>query len=176
MLESIGHSRMSCWRRIELGFGHSAYTRSSASTCSVVYRTYLPLSICLSKPTPPPFRSVTVAAILHPRKCPKWQRRSKCRVQTGCCPFKLLSRGFPFNRPWVFRFSGTLELLVGRWRGDKRERRDWRDSQIWSPYEDEKINLGEKRTAPSSLHGVDCWSQCSKQTSEENTWHSRLLS
>lgn len=47
MFERIGHSRISCCRRRELGFGHSAYTLSSASTCSAVYRTYFPASRCL---------------------------------------------------------------------------------------------------------------------------------
>lgn len=45
MLERIGHSRISCCLRNELGFGHSWYSLSRASTCSGVYLTYLPLSI-----------------------------------------------------------------------------------------------------------------------------------
>ena len=42
MLDKMGLSLMSWWRRMELGLGHSWYTRSSASTCSFVYRTYFP--------------------------------------------------------------------------------------------------------------------------------------
>lgn len=45
MLERMGHSLISCWRRMELGLGQSWQSLSSASTCSGVYRTYLPLSI-----------------------------------------------------------------------------------------------------------------------------------
>lgn len=44
MLDKMGHSRISCWRRMELGFGQSWYSLSRASTCSGVYRTYLPFS------------------------------------------------------------------------------------------------------------------------------------
>ena len=38
MLARMGHSRSSCWRQEKLGLGHSVYTRSSASTCSGMYR------------------------------------------------------------------------------------------------------------------------------------------
>uniref|UniRef100_A0A0E0EZ05 Uncharacterized protein n=1 Tax=Oryza meridionalis TaxID=40149 RepID=A0A0E0EZ05_9ORYZ len=83
MLARMGQSRSSCWRREELGLGHSAYTRSSASTCSGVYRTYLPESIpALSYPPPPPpppppplplplrIATATAAAILHHQSFP----------------------------------------------------------------------------------------------------------
>jgi hypothetical protein len=46
MLRRMGQSLTSCCRRSEEGLGHSLYTRSSASTCSGVYRTYLPVSTC----------------------------------------------------------------------------------------------------------------------------------
>ena len=42
MFAKMGLSLISWCRRIELGFGHSWYTRSNASTCSFVYRTYFP--------------------------------------------------------------------------------------------------------------------------------------
>jgi len=42
MCARMGQSLMSCWRRMELGLGHSWYTCSRASTCSFVYRTYFP--------------------------------------------------------------------------------------------------------------------------------------
>jgi hypothetical protein len=64
----MGHSLMSCCLRKELGFGHSVYTLSNASTCSGVYLTYLLVSICLfaetlytesaiHKTTPKPYKT-----------------------------------------------------------------------------------------------------------------------
>ena len=89
MFERMGHSRSSCCLRAELGLGHSAYTRSSASTCSGVYRTYLPVSMPpLSYPPPPsllPLRIATAAAI-SARPLRQHHRKQKLLLASSRAP------------------------------------------------------------------------------------------
>uniref|UniRef100_A0A0A9G3B7 Uncharacterized protein n=1 Tax=Arundo donax TaxID=35708 RepID=A0A0A9G3B7_ARUDO len=113
MFARMGHSRSSCCRRAELGLGHSAYTRSSASTCSGVYRTYLPVSSPpLSYPPPPsllPLCIATAAAILARPPTTTKRKSSKTQASYASCnhfPFTLAKA----RTPKLFQFHLLAEI------------------------------------------------------------------
>jgi hypothetical protein len=84
MFLRMEHSLMSCCRRSEVGLGHSPYTRSSASTCSGVYRTYLPVSTCGAEAEESRLSLVAIAVATAAR-C----RGSRGGGATACGPGRL---------------------------------------------------------------------------------------
>lgn len=90
---------MSCCLLMELGFGHSLYTLSKASTCSGVYLTYLLESICC-------LDSLCIESAIPPRKTPKktTDKDENREAQEGQRSPKAL--GFLSQQYWFF--SGRL--------------------------------------------------------------------